>query len=87
VQCHGAAQREQNLDLQSNVHANLVNRPSTQVNLPLVAPGNPDGSYLMHKIEGRAGIVGVRMPQGMTPLTAAQIDAIRRWIQNGAPNN
>lgn len=87
VQCHGSSRREQNLDLQNNAYNNLVNRQSTQVNMLLVSPGNPDASYLIHKIEGRPGIVGSQMPQAMTPLTGAQIDAIRRWIQNGAPNN
>ena len=27
-----------------------------------VIPGDPENSYLMHKVEGRSGIVGLRMP-------------------------
>ena len=46
-------------------------------------PGNPDNSYLVHKIEGRAA-VGARMPLGGAPLPQASIDLIRQWIQDGA---
>ena len=84
--CHGSSRREQNLDLQNNGHANIVNRQSTETSLLLVSPGNPDQSYLVHKIEGRAGIVGTRMPPGGT-LTSDQIAIIRQWIQSGALNN
>jgi mono/diheme cytochrome c family protein len=86
--CHGSTRREQNLDLQNNGHANLVSRASTQqATLLLVAPGNPDQSYLVHKIEGRTTIAGLRMPQLQTALTADEIAVIRQWIQGGALNN
>jgi hypothetical protein len=53
-----------------------------------VIPGDPDNSYLVHKLEGRADIVGVRMPRGNGPyLTDGQMLVIKRWIANGAPNN
>jgi hypothetical protein len=51
-----------------------------------VIPGNPDGSYLIQKLEGAPGIVGRRMPQNGPPfLTDGQVLIIRRWIANGAP--
>jgi len=53
----------------------------------LVAPGDPEASYLIHKLEGRAGIAGDRMPQGGPFLSSADIAVIRSWIQAGAPNN
>ncbi len=54
----------------------------------LVVPGNPDASYLIHKLEGRSDIVQLRMPRNGPPyLTPGQITVIRRWIENGAPNN
>jgi len=68
---------------------NLVNvssreRPGTM----LVKPGDPDNSYLIQKLEGRAGIQGGRMPLSGPPyLTDGQIQVIRRWIQQGANNN
>jgi hypothetical protein len=55
--------------------------------LPRVSPGDPDGSYLVHKIEGRPGIVGERMPQGCGEgncLSDEEIDTIRQWILDGA---
>ena len=53
-----------------------------------VIPGDPDNSYLIHKLEGRQGIVGERMPRTSGPfLTEGQISVISRWIEIGAPNN
>ena len=53
-----------------------------------VIPGDPENSYLIHKIEGRPGIVGERMPRTNGPfLTPGQILIIRTWIQRGAENN
>ena len=52
-----------------------------------VIPGDPENSYLIHKLEGRADIAGTRMPRGNSFLTEGQILVIKRWIQLGAPNN
>jgi hypothetical protein len=53
-----------------------------------VIPGDPDNSYLVHKLEGSPGIVGERMPRTAGPfLTASQMLVIRRWIQLGANND
>jgi len=52
-----------------------------------VIPGDPDNSYIIHKIEGHPDIVGVRMPQRGPYLTDGQILIIRRWIAIGAPRN
>ena len=51
-----------------------------------VAPGRPDDSYLVHKIEGRAA-VGARMPLGGPYLDDATVAVIREWIARGAQNN
>jgi uncharacterized protein (TIGR03118 family) len=58
-----------------------------QPNLLRVKPGDPDNSYLIHKVEGAPGITGARMPFGGPPLSQATIDEIRSWIASGAPNN
>jgi hypothetical protein len=79
-----------NLNLLHDVaYDQLVNRASVErAGLLRVAPGAPDSSYLVHKIEGVAGIVGVRMPQGGPPfLSDGQILIVRRWIELGAPRN
>jgi len=70
-------------------YTNLVNVSSREKpGTLLVVPGDPDNSYLIQKLEGRSGIVGLRMPQNGPPyLTDGQIQVIRRWIQTGANNN
>lgn len=53
-----------------------------------VIPSNPNDSYLVQKLEGAAGIVGLRMPRNGPPyLTDAQVKMIRDWIAAGAPNS
>ncbi|HEX2460360.1 MAG TPA: hypothetical protein VHJ58_09445 [Vicinamibacterales bacterium] len=52
-----------------------------------VIPGDPENSYIIHKLEGRAGIVGTPMPRGNTLLTPGQILVIKRWIELGARND
>jgi hypothetical protein len=76
------------MDLTSaaNSHAALVDVPSLQVDLDRVEPGDPDNSYLIHKLEGTQA-VGDRMPQGGPFLDQETIDEIRQWIADGAPNN
>ncbi len=67
----------------------LVNVNSSQIpSLKRVNPGNVEGSYLVHKIEGRPGIVGRRMPSSGPPfMTDGQILILKRWIELGAPRN
>jgi len=65
-----------------------VNVPSIeQPSLKRVAPGDPDHSYLVQKIEGAAGISGARMPFGGPFLAQSDIDLVRTWIAQGALNN
>ena len=88
VSHHGPSAAEAGLDLsQGRSHANLVNVRSTQVALDLVEPNDAENSYLIHKLDGRAGIVGVRMPVGASFLSDADIDVIKQWISAGAQNN
>lgn len=78
-----------NLKDAATAYATLVGRPSTRrPGATFVVPGDPDNSYLIHKLEGRADIVGARMPIGGPPfLTDGQMLVIRRWIQSGAKND
>ena len=85
---HHGAIANGGLDLRSpQSFANLVGAPSTQTALLRVAPGDAESSYLIHKLEGRAGIVGNRMPENGSFLTASEIDVIRSWINDGAMND
>ena len=62
----------------------LVDESSLEVPaLFRVDPGDPDNSYLIHKLEGTQA-VGVRMPAGGPFLQQETIDVIRDWIEQGA---
>ncbi len=72
-------------------YMNTVNVPSEELpSMDRVEPGDPDQSYLVHKIQGThldVGGSGLRMPRGQEPLSDDQIDLIRAWIEQGARNN
>jgi hypothetical protein len=89
VNCHTGRIPNINLNFSAGIdaYALLVNVPSRErPNLMLVAPGDPENSYVIHKLEGRSSIVGLRMPRSGPPyLTDGQIRVIRRWIEIGAP--
>jgi len=53
----------------------------------LVIPGDPDGSYLVKKIDGAEGIEGDPMPPPGGGLSEEQIALVRAWIEAGAPND
>ena len=87
VEHHGDHAIEGDLDLRDGrSYTQLVNHPAFQVPLDRVEPNDPEASYLILKLEDRAGIVGERMPPS-APLSSAQIDVIRQWINAGAQNN
>ena len=68
--------------------ASLVNVASLeQPAVRRVVPGNPDASYVIHKLEGAASITGQRMPFGGPFLDAAAMAQVRSWIAAGATNN
>ena len=64
--------------------ASLVGVASIEMStLQRVKAGDPDNSYVVHKVEG-TGISGQRMPLGGPPLGSVTIAAIRKWITDGA---
>ena len=84
--CHGGASAQQGLRFDAGLAArNLIcvhlPRDPTQIR---VIPGDPDGSFIIHKLEGTQNI-GDRMPDGGPYLPQSTIDVIRVWIANGAP--
>jgi len=74
------------LDLSHDAaYASLVGVPSgAKPGAVRVVPGDAGNSYLIHKLEGRSGIVGLRMPISGPYLTTGQIAVIQRWIELGA---
>jgi hypothetical protein len=90
--CHTDAGRAPSSGLnlrRETAYAALVGVPSVQrLGVARVKPGDPENSYLIHKLDGRTGIVGTRMPRGTGPyLTDGQMLILRRWIERGAPND
>ena len=83
--CHLGAGAPQRLRLDdANSYGMLVGVPSSESSSTLrVAPGDPDNSYLIQKLEGSAS-VGAQMPLGAPALEQASIDVIRQWISDGA---
>ena len=83
--CHSGANAPVGLRLDAaNSYSLLVGIASGErPNLLRVAPGDPNLSYLIQKLEGTAGI-GERMPAGLPALPQADIAVIRQWIADGA---
>lgn len=84
TQCHVGASAPQGLRLDAgNSYGALVGVASSeQTGLLRIKPGDPDNSYLVQKLEGRAA-VGARMPLGQPALPASTILVIRAWIISG----
>jgi hypothetical protein len=55
-------------------------RADSSAGIPLVKPGDPDGSYLYQKMMGADGIKGDAMPMGEDPLAQEQLEVVRDWI-------
>jgi len=87
--CHnpnGGAFRQVGLDLSTaGSYDSIVGVASREKpGLLRVAAGDPENSYLLHKLEGRADIIGGRMPNRGPFLSDGQLAIIRRWIELGA---
>jgi len=74
------------LDLSPGLaYAAMVNVAAVQApELMLIAPGDPDNSYLLHKVTN-AQSVGGAMPQGTDGLEADEVNALTAWILACAP--
>jgi len=85
IVCHSGANAPQGLRLDAaNSFTNLVGVGSRQDSSFLkVAPGQPDQSYLIQKLEGTAS-TGEQMPLGGPPIPQSTINFVRQWITDGA---
>lgn len=77
-ECHGPGKREGDLRLTSRKDAF---RP-TNLGIPVIEPGRSDLSPLIDMVSSRDP--KTRMPKDRVPLTPAEIDLLRRWIDEGA---
>lgn len=99
VGCHDDTDPPGGLNLLAGAaYAGLVNVQAVQDTaapiLDRIEPGDPEASFLIHKIQGThtaAGGRGGRMPAGCPGsracLTPEEIQLIRQWVVEGALNN
>ena len=90
--CHAAPANAGNLNLAYGFsYEDLVgvvpqNPAAATAGMMLVDPGNPENSFLLTKLIGPAvAEQGSRMPFGGGVLHTGKIDAVRTWIEAGAP--
>jgi hypothetical protein len=87
--CHGEA-RAGGLDLRiGDAYDELVGVPSTAGTLARVAPGDAEASRLWLLLAkatlGRSDVQGRAMPIDLPPLSPDELQALRLWIEAGAP--
>ncbi len=92
IGCHGGGSPAMGMSLESGQsYANTVNVASIQAaGMDRIEPGDPDNSYLIHKVQGTqltVGGSGLQMPRNGTPLTQETIDLMRLWVTQGARDN
>lgn len=78
--CHAGSSPTAGLNLTTPSYHNLVNNHQPR----LVTSGEPQNSLLVQRLDGT---IGQRMPLNRQALTPNQINGIRKWIQEGVPNN
>lgn len=82
--CHSAGAPTQDLDLESDPWAEIVDQPSTYGST-LVTPGDRDASLLYTKCAGtQTADEGGNMPPG-PPMDADSLELLGTWIDEGAP--
>jgi hypothetical protein len=86
--CHDIGGQQLGLILNpDSSYLKLVNVASSEnAAKKLVMPNDTAQSYLVDKVSGTQS-VGDRMPLGLSPLTAIEIQNIKNWIMKGALNN
>ena len=87
--CHSGAGASGSMSLAADrIEVEAIDVSSVQQpDLKRIDPGDPEGSYLLRKVRGDAGISFSQMPPSGGTLTAAQIEQIRAWIEDGAPTD
>lgn len=86
AECHSSSGNQGNLVLEPNVaYNNLVGVQSVLFpQFKRVEAGNSANSLIIKILKGQ---VSPQMPLNGTPLPAATIDSIAKWIDQGALNN
>lgn len=95
LSCHGPDKQEADLNLDcDSAYDALIDADSEQAPMKLVEPGEPERSYLLHKLRGSHKSVGGEgqiMPivngWGVRGLLDQELEQLRQWIQMGAKKN
>lgn len=85
-------------DIQAIIDGLVGKKAVAEPNMNLVTAGDPENSFLMYKLDfeltcsklscAEGDLCGDPMPRGSKdPLATAELDAVRRWIAQGAQNN
>lgn len=90
--CHAAPQNSAGLSLEYGLSYDALvgivprNATAAAAGMKLVDPENPDNSFLLTKLIGpESPNLGASMPFGGGMIHTGKIDAIRTWIEAGAP--
>ena len=90
--CHAAPANSARLSLEYQLSYNALvdvvpqNPAAAAAGMKLVDPGNPENSFLLTKLIGpESADQGSRMPFGGGMIHNGKIEAIRTWIEAGAP--
>lgn len=84
VVCHNPTLFQGDLDLETDPYGATVGVVSAAFGAVLVEPGSPDGSLLYRKMAGtQDALEGDPMPPTAS-VTAAQLDTVLAWIDDGA---
>lgn len=84
--CHGGTFVSSSYSLETYEGLFLPGSEAVFLGACPVVPGDPEASYLIEKL-GPDPSIGVQMPNNRPPLTADQMDLLRLWILDGAPDN
>lgn len=81
--CHSSPTPQMGMNLEPDqFYASTVGEPATEnPKLQRVNPGHPELSYLVKKIRGESGIIGLPMPFGQDPLSEEDIQTVETWIR------
>jgi len=90
VACHLTGAESGGLNLEPGKTRDELLQDSEGAPLPRVTPGDPEASYLVHKLRGthlEVGGSGSQMPQGGVGVSQDLLALVERWILQGAPDN
>ena len=90
VACHLTGAESGGLNLEPGKSRAELLLESEEAPMPRVTPGDPEASYLVHKLRGthlEVGGSGSRMPQGGGAVSDATLAMIERWVRQGALDN